>query len=183
MTSLQVTPFLFKNGLLPLVLTIALLAGCAVIQPTPFIAAESYGEMGYSSKKLTNEKYQIMFAGNSKTEANLAKDYALLHAAKLTTELGFDWFEIVESDTDIETKTVARVSPSPIDTTVTASSCGVLGCTITRASAYEGGQVFSEQVADKVISTLTISMGSGNPKNPNRVFDAKQLSANLNSSN
>ncbi|MEP4888905.1 MAG: hypothetical protein ABJV04_02665 [Aliiglaciecola sp.] len=153
--------------------------GCASIQPTTFVAAEGYGELGYSNKKLSDDQYQIIFSGNAKTDSVTAKDYALLHAANLTLSKGFSWFEIIQSDTDVETKEVNRVIPDVSTNPTTTSSCGVLGCTISTASTYQGGTVVSEQVADKINATLVIKMGNGTPANPNKVFDAKQLASNL----
>ncbi|GAB2708274.1 CC0125/CC1285 family lipoprotein [Aliiglaciecola aliphaticivorans] len=164
-----------------LMLTSLIWVGCASVQPTAFEAAEEYGEFGYSDKKLSEDQYQIIFSGNAKTDTVIAKDYALLHAANLTLSNGFSWFEIIQSDTDVETKEVSRVVPEVSTNPTTTSSCGVLGCTISTASTYQGGSVISKQVADKINATLVIKMGSGTPPNPNKVFDAKQLAANLES--
>lgn len=167
------------NGTLLLVVLSLLVVGCTSIQPTPFVQADEYGKIGFSEKKLTDDQYQIIFTGNSKTDLAKAKDFALLHSAELTLEKGYRWFEIIQSDSDIQTKTVSKVAPVSARNTDVTSTCGILGCAITTASGYEGGQVSFEQVADKVVSTMLIKMGKSNPDNPNRVFDAQQLIKNL----
>ncbi|GAC13010.1 CC0125/CC1285 family lipoprotein [Aliiglaciecola lipolytica] len=143
------------------------------------MAAESYGDLGFSEKKLSDDQYQIIFSGNAKTDTTTVKDYALLHAANLTIEKGYKWFEIIQSNTDVETKEVKKVVPDTTANPTVTSSCGVLGCTITSASTYQGGAVVSERVADKINATLMIKMGNEKPANPNKVFDAKQLASNL----
>jgi len=154
-------------------------AGCATVQSTPFVAAEAYGELGFIDKKLSDDQYQIIFSGNAKTDSVTAKDYALLHAANLTMAKGFVWFEIIQSDTDVETKEVKTVVPDMTANPTATSSCGVLGCTITNASNYQGGTIISERVADKISATLVIKMGNEKPSYPNKVFDAQQLAINL----
>ncbi|GAA0858968.1 CC0125/CC1285 family lipoprotein [Aliiglaciecola litoralis] len=167
----------FKT-LLMIMLSIIMTA-CATVAPTPYSQAEDYGKLGYANKKLSNDQYQVIFTGNNNTDVQKAKDYALLHAANLTLEKGFAWFEIIDSDADQETKTVTRVSPTPVVARETTSTCGLLGCTISNASTYQGSTTTTQVVADKVVATLLIKMGKNNPENPNKVFDAKALSTNL----
>lgn len=181
-TLIFTTRFITKGTVLVFFLSI-MLVGCASVKPTPFVEASDYGEIGYSEKKLTDDQYQIIFTGNSKTDIAQAKDYALLHSARLARQKGYRWFEIIQSDSDVKTKTVSKIAPTSIKPNDVTSTCGILGCAISTATSYEGGQVHFEQVADKVISTMMIKMGKNNPDNPNRVFNVEQLIENLEKDN
>ncbi len=168
----------FIRNAVTLVFCIGLFA-CQSQQPTEFVEAENFGEIGFSEKQIDENKYQVIFTGNAKTDINKAKDFALLHAANLTIEKGYTWFKVIDRDSDIEMKTVPKVAPTEARSTQVTSPCGILGCAISTASNYQGGQIRFEQIADKVVSTVLISMGTGSPENPNMVFDAVKVVENL----
>ncbi|MCG8441896.1 MAG: hypothetical protein MI723_08810 [Caulobacterales bacterium] len=68
------------------------LGGCAT--PTPYAPAERAGGYGYSEQRLEDDRFLVRFRGNSASGAQAA-DFALLRAAELTLQYGYDWFEVV----------------------------------------------------------------------------------------
>ena len=182
---------LFKTLKLKLIVILSLvcvsLLGCSTMQATRYAPANDKGEEGYSHMKLTDTQYRVMFSGNKKTDKTSVKDYAMLHAAELTLNLGYAWFAIADSETNIETKEVTQIAPGSISQTQVTSTCGVVGCAIPNASrtttttTANASTATTKLVKDKVISSLLITLGTGTPQNGGQTFDARELVTNLRS--
>lgn len=80
------------------------LAGCSM--PTPYQPA--IDGLGYSEQSIENDRYRIIFAGNSQTPRSTVDNYLLYRIAELTLDRGFDHFILVEKD--IERSTTYRSS-------------------------------------------------------------------------
>lgn len=72
------------------------LSACAT--PTPYQPLTD-GE-GYSEQSLETDRYRVMFAGNSLTPRATVENYLLYRAAEVTLARGFDYFIVVEKQTD-----------------------------------------------------------------------------------
>lgn len=83
----------------------AFVAACAT--PTQYRAAQFEGDEGYSEVRIEADRYRVTFEGNTLTDLDRVQNLTLLRAAELTLLEGFDWFEIVGSDTDTE-RTITR---------------------------------------------------------------------------
>ncbi len=79
--------------------------------PTPYQAAESPGSqhMGYSDQRIDDTHFRVSFSGNSLTSRETVERYLLYRSAELTVQNGFDYFVLVNRDT--ETKTSTFVEP------------------------------------------------------------------------
>ncbi|MGI9436854.1 MAG: CC0125/CC1285 family lipoprotein [Geminicoccaceae bacterium] len=88
-----------KTWLLP-ALILSMVGACAV--PTPYQAAEK--GYGYSDQRIEDNRYQLSFAGNSSTPRETVESYLLYRAAEVTIENGFDYFTIVQRDTERSTR-------------------------------------------------------------------------------
>lgn len=86
--------------------TLTLLSACAT--PTPYApaAATAGYNPGYSDQRLEDNRYRITFAGNDETRRETVENYLLYHAAELTLNSGYDWFQVVNRGTDQKTRTV-----------------------------------------------------------------------------
>lgn len=90
----------------------SVLAGCAALgacaHPTPYqpLSAQADVQGGYSSQQLEQDRFRVMFAGNSLTSRETVETYLLYRAAELTRQQGFDWFEAVNRDTENTGRTV-----------------------------------------------------------------------------
>jgi hypothetical protein len=84
-------------------LLVALLAACA--SPTPYQPVrEGYG---YSQQRIEDNRYRVVFRGNSVTPRQVVEDYMLFNAAELTLKNGYDYFEVADRHVDKSTRYVA----------------------------------------------------------------------------
>jgi hypothetical protein len=84
----------------PLAATAMLLSSCAT--PTPYQprieGARTRG--GYSEQRIAENRYRVMFAGNSLTSRERVENYLLFRAAELTRQAGNDCFAAARRGTD-----------------------------------------------------------------------------------
>jgi hypothetical protein len=87
------------------------LAACAT--PTPYqpnVRGTSTSG-GYSEMRLEPNRFRVNFAGNSLTSRETVEGYLLFRAAELTVQNGYDWFAVVDRDTDKKVR--SYVEPDP----------------------------------------------------------------------
>lgn len=133
---------------------------------------------GYSETEISENRYRIDYKAKSR-QASKAKNYALLRAAELTQEKGFDWFVVVDRETRVE-KTEERISTSMQTGQTVTKSCGLLGCTTqTRPSTQYGVGVSSGMGTDEAIASLEIRMGKGVKPASGDVYDAQEIQYSL----
>jgi len=70
------------------------LAGCA----TPYQPTGLTG--GFTETRLSENVLEVNFRGNGFTDEKKARDFTLLRSAELTLQNGFNYFTLVDSDTD-----------------------------------------------------------------------------------
>ncbi|MBW8813808.1 MAG: hypothetical protein JF588_10325 [Caulobacterales bacterium] len=87
------------------------LAACAT--PTPYqpLARGNATSGGFSEIRLEPNRFRVTFAGNSLTSRETVEGYLLYRAAELTVQNGYDWFRIVDRDTDKKVETYAEPDP------------------------------------------------------------------------
>ncbi|MEZ5897367.1 MAG: hypothetical protein R3C51_13310 [Parvularculaceae bacterium] len=83
------------------------LAACA--SSTPYGPASANNPYGFSEQRIEQNRYRIVFRGNSSTTREAVETYLLYRAAELTLQSGFDHFVVTEQDTEANT----RYSSSP----------------------------------------------------------------------
>lgn len=81
----------------------ALLAACATAVGTAYGPADDSG-YGYRETRVEADRFRIVFAGDGATPQEVVEDYALLRAAELAVENGYDWFRVVAGATNAEDK-------------------------------------------------------------------------------
>ncbi len=79
-----------KLMILPLV---AVLAGCGA-SFNKYEPMTGWG--GYSNTQVNNDTYEVRAVVNFKTQAQVAKDYALTRAAQIACDKGYPFFEIID---------------------------------------------------------------------------------------
>jgi hypothetical protein len=88
-----------------------LVAACTTATPyQPNIAGQKVSG-GYSELRVEDNRYRVTFAGNSLTSRQTVEGYLLYRAAELTVEQGFDWFAIVDRNTDVDRRTYVDSDP------------------------------------------------------------------------
>ncbi len=184
-----------KRFLLTFAAIAALGAGLAAcVTPTPYQAAQpghATGNFGYSSYKIDGSHWRVSFAGNSLTSRETVEKYLLYRAAELTVEQGYDWFQTSERHTD--RKTSYYSDPDPFYSSPFWSS---YGWGWRPAWRYYGGgfgwrswdpwfgdpfwsrSVNVEEV-NRFEAASEIVMGKGDAPSGQRVFNAREVVANL----
>lgn len=159
-------------------LFLLLLATACTTQPLYSPAARPDGS-GYWETRLTENRYRVTFTGRNATASETVKDYALLRAAELTIDNGFDWFQVVERENDgrVIDHSEPRVS---VGVGIGGGrGCGGFGCGVIGSRWYTGVLVNPVSYAGHYQTSLEILMGKGEPEDPNKVYDARELAKNL----
>ena len=95
-----------------------LLAGCATdYQPDGFTG-------GFSETQLDENLFEIRFKGNAFVGTDTARDYAMLRAAEVTLQNGYEYFIVLgeEDRTQVSTHTYGGSSTTTYDGTMTGNS-------------------------------------------------------------
>ncbi|MDI6623510.1 MAG: hypothetical protein QME55_02165 [Brevundimonas sp.] len=79
------------------------LAGCATVQ-APYHPATPgvHGSEGYSEVRLSQDRYRVTFSGDAFTSRDRVEGYLLFRSAELTLQQGYDWFRVVDRETERE---------------------------------------------------------------------------------
>jgi hypothetical protein len=91
--------------------TAAFLALAACATSTPYGPASESNPYGFSDQRIEDNRYRIVFRGNSSTTRETVETFLLYRAAELTVQNGFDYFIVSEQDT--ETSKRYSTTPSP----------------------------------------------------------------------
>lgn len=154
------------------------LAGCSS-QPD-YRKAEGSG-YGYQETKISDTQYRVSFKARG-TDKTKAMDYALLRAAEVTLENGYDWFVVTHRETLVDRE---RVQP---DTSLGYTSsrdmvtrCGLVTCTTTsypRTSMSAGVHIGGNE-SSEIQSILEVKLGKGMRPDTDYSFSAKEVKDNL----
>ncbi|HJP68220.1 MAG TPA: hypothetical protein VJ846_04900 [Sphingomicrobium sp.] len=96
--------------------TLALVvAGCTAAPPTPYQPYRAYSASGihggYSEQEIASDRFLVRFHGNSLTPRDRVEGYMLYRAAELTAQHGFDWFIVLDRNTEHNVRTIVRPDP------------------------------------------------------------------------
>ncbi|BFT30010.1 hypothetical protein D210916BOD24_11860 [Alteromonas sp. D210916BOD_24] len=109
------------------------LSGCSstpVAAPTPYKSATSKAGYGYSSEKVQENEYKVLFKATDKTPADKVQQYALYRAAEIAQNQGYSHLTIVKTTVDkkpVLAREVMAVNekPAPFQTD---KQCTMSGC-------------------------------------------------------
>ena len=89
----------------------ALLGACTTATPyQPNISGQKV-QGGYSEQQVETDRFRVTFSGNILTSRETVEGYLLYRAAELTVQQGYDWFEIVDRNTDADRRTYIDRDP------------------------------------------------------------------------
>lgn len=92
-------------------LLVATLGACATATPyQPNIRGQATSG-GFSEVRLEADRFRVNFAGNSLTSRETVEGYLLYRAAELTVAQGYDWFAVVDRQTDRNARTYVEPDP------------------------------------------------------------------------
>lgn len=88
-------------------------AGCASTGSTPYqpLSTSNAAAGGFTDQKIAEDRYMVTFAGNHLTSRETVESYLLYRAAELTLEQGYDWFTIIDRETEHRVDRDTAVSP------------------------------------------------------------------------
>ena len=114
------------------VLSLAMV-GCSstpVATPTPYKSASTKAAYGYSSEKVSESEYRVLFKATDKTPADKVQQYALYRAAEIAQKQGFNYLAIVKTNVDkkpILAREVVAKNDEPV-AFQTDRQCTMSGC-------------------------------------------------------
>lgn len=82
-----------------------LLAGCMTETPYRPATGSGFNRTGYSERQVEQNRFLVTFAGNTVTDRDTVERYLLYRAAQLTVQNDFDYFVMVQRDTDRQART------------------------------------------------------------------------------
>ena len=85
------------------------LAACATSTLYEPVGSTGYG---FAEQKIEDDRYRILFKGNSLTDRETVETYLLYRAAEITVENGYDYFTVVEDETERRTTYTGTGGPA-----------------------------------------------------------------------
>lgn len=133
----------------------------------------------FSESQITENRYRIGFNGNANASSDEVKDMALLRAAEVTLRNDYDWFRVVNQETEQNT-TATTQGTTAVDTPRQVTrECGPLGCTTTVTPGYTGVDVVTVREVDHYNTSIEIVMGDGRLADPTSAYNASELRRSL----
>jgi hypothetical protein len=139
-----------------------LLVACASTTPN-YQQASSEGAPGYYENQITENRYRVTFTSRSSNQ-DIAKDFALLRAAELTMQKGYDWFQVADRDTNVTQRNSSGAGGhvGVSHQTATVTNCGLLSCSsTTRPVGAAHVHADTSPGRDRVTASVEFVMGKG----------------------
>jgi|SRR5690606_38348860 len=168
----------FSTRMIAPLMIAALLTGCA--SQSPYKAADG-ARYGYSDTRIAEDRYRVSFKAPASREAEI-RDYALLRAAELTLLEGYDWFVVLDRETEIDrSRDEPAMSIGAARSTAVSRNCGLVACRTYYHPAREYGATFDTGGSrrDSARSELEIRLGKGIRPEAVDSFDAAEVRKNL----
>lgn len=163
-----------------ILLASAVLALAACASTPSYSRASSPAAPGFSEQIIEANRWRVRYTGTTRMTSAQVQDYALMRAAQLTLERGEDWFEVVNSDTNADSKRRYSIETDFGPDYYIHRSCGLVGCTTRAVPVMVRTQ--RETVEDRTIyeHSMEIVMGSGEKRaGSERVYNARETFASL----
>lgn len=147
-----------------------------------YVKADHADDYGHYTTQLAENRYRIVFNGGQTTSLNTTRDYALLRAAELTLQEGYDWFQVVDRETNTERRRPEpRMALGYERAYYVERSCGLLACTKSvEPREYRYMSISNEPVRSAHSYSLEIVTGSGAmPTDGGNYYDASSVAKSL----
>ena len=154
-----------RLAILAIAASTAALAACASL--APYGPQAGPGGQGYSEQRIESDRYRVTYRGVG--APGPVADLALLRAATLTTEQGYDWFAVTQRYIDGRPDSAGGVRPS-VSIGGGSSSYGRY------LSSGVGVGVGIDLSGPQPTSTvLEIRLGRGAKPNRSEAYDAREV--------
>lgn len=87
-----------------------MLAGCMTETAYRPATGKGFYRTGYSERQVEANRFLVTFAGNTVTDRDTVERYLLYRSAELTLQNGYDYFVMVQRDTDRQARTYSTGS-------------------------------------------------------------------------
>jgi hypothetical protein len=156
-------------------------AACETATPYQPLQKGNVVSGGYTEQKISSDRYRVSFQGNSITERETVERYLLYRAAELTTEAGYDWFQLVDRDTERQTRRYdVPVTNAYWAWRPTWYYLGNNRWTVINTYQPLWYESYERQEITRYQATAEVFLGKGRkPENDPRAFDAREVAANL----
>ncbi|WP_127347246.1 CC0125/CC1285 family lipoprotein [Pseudidiomarina mangrovi] len=143
-------------------------------------AAQGSG-YGYQATKLSATQLRVSFKARG-SDAEKAMDYALLRAAEVTLEQGYDWFIITHRETLLNNERLTtRAGLGYSNSRDVVTRCGLVSCTTASYPSQEfsaGIHIGGDRSGD-IQSIIEIKLGQGIRPDTDASFDAIEVIRHL----
>ena len=78
------------------------IAGCESVPI--YERAESLNDFGYSDQKIEDNRYRVSYNGDASTPRAMVEDYLLYRMSEITLEQDYDYFKVIDTDTECHTE-------------------------------------------------------------------------------
>jgi hypothetical protein len=144
---------------------LATLALSACATPIVYMPASSRSAVGFSEYRIEADRYRVTFTGGNGAPEGQVADYALLRAAELTLREGYDWFRVVDRETDVRGDNGPRVSVGGGSASFGRRSS--IGVGLGVGFDLNGGPALSR--------TIEVMLGRGEPPRERGAYDARDV--------
>lgn len=149
--------------------SILVLGGCASL--APYGPQAGQGGQGYSEAPIEANRYRVTYNGVG--DPGPVADYALLRAAELTLDRGYDWFEVTQRWIDGRPGSRGGVDPSVS-----------IGIGSSRYGNYSGSGIgvglgLNLSGPSATSTTLEVVMGRGTKPDSPVAYDAREVTRAL----
>lgn len=159
------------------------LAACAT--PTPYqpLQTGAVSNGGYSDYRISSDRYRVSFQGNTITDRETVERYLLYRAAEVTRNSGYDWFKMVDRDTERQRREYLT-SSDPFGYAAWRPQWYYLGrgqwVLMNTYDPFFDRPYYDRRTVDQYRATAEIFLGRGpKPQNDPSAFDAREVMANL----
>ncbi|HEX8469991.1 MAG TPA: hypothetical protein VF633_02660 [Brevundimonas sp.] len=152
-----------------IVASTAALAACASL--APYGPQRGPGGQGFSEQRIESDRYRVSYNGVG--APGPVADRALLRAAQLTTEQGYDWFEITQRYIDGRPDSAGGVRPS-LGVGYGSSNYGGW-----RSSGTSVGLGLNFSGPSPTSTTLEVRLGKGPRPDRSEAYDAREIQRSL----
>jgi hypothetical protein len=159
------------------------LAACST--PTPYQPLQTGGVSngGYTDTRISSDRFRVSFQGNTITDRDTVERYLLYRAAEITREAGYDWFAMVDRDTERQAREYVTQS-DPFGYAAWRPTWYYLGngrwTVVHQYDPWLSRPYYERRTVDQYRATAEIFLGRGEkPANDPKAFDAREVMANL----
>ena len=156
------------------------LGACATATPYQPLQRGGAVSGGYSERQIEQNRWQVAFSGNSLTNRDTVERYLLYRAAELTLAQGYDWFEMVDRQTDRDTRVYRDAFYDPWYGPGWGPTWRIYNRGYWGGGPWGYGSAFDYTEVTRYEARAEIFMGRGpKPADNARAFDARDVQVRL----